>query len=138
MSQGLGVTRAVHDAIIAHAASAAPFEACGLLGGTLGAVTLFEPVVNAAASPVRFELDGTGMLAAERSIEDRGAAVVGVMHSHPSSLAWPSDTDVRDAAVYDPSGVFFHLIVSLAVEPPEVRGFRLRGSDRQRLDLRLV
>ena len=130
MTQGLGVTRAVHDAIVAHAIDCAPLEACGLLGAAGDLVVAFEPVENAAHSPTRFELDGGGMLAAERTIEDRGAEVMGVMHSHPTSPAWPSDTDVRDAAVYDPAGVFVHVIVSLADSTPDVRAFRLVGERR--------
>lgn len=132
MSQGLGVTQAVLDAIIAHATTCAPDEACGLLGGSGGTVTRFVPVTNAAQSTTNFELDGAGMLAAETAIERSGDDVVGVMHSHPATEAWPSPTDLRDAAVYDPSAQFVHLIVSLAADRPVVRAFRLDGMEPAR------
>lgn len=129
------MTHAVHTELVDHAVACAPLEACGLLGGTSASVTRFVPVLNSTASPTRFALDGAELLAAESTIERAGLEVVGVMHSHPSSPAWPSDTDLRDAAAYDPSGLFVHVIVSLASASPDVQAFRIVDAQRVRLDM---
>lgn len=124
----LRLTDSLYAAIVAHAKREAPIEACGLLAGSPEYVRSFHPVTNAAASERRFVLDGTEMLAAERLAEDSGDVIVGVMHSHTQTPAWPSATDIADAARFDPAGVFHHLIVSTATSPCEVRAFRLDGA----------
>jgi len=122
------------------ARAALPNEACGLLGGqqtsgvrnggsSTGAVAgvvsvaSVHPVRNDAASPTRFALDGQGMLDAERRIDDAGQVVLGVFHSHPSSAAVPSVRDLADAAVFDPAGVWVHVIVSMQGFAPNVAAY---------------
>jgi proteasome lid subunit RPN8/RPN11 len=52
---------------------------------------------------------------------DRGLEVVGFYHSHPSTAAWPSPTDVAEATYLES----VHLIVSLAGGVVEARLFRI-------------
>jgi len=49
--------------------------------------------------------------------------VVGFYHSHPVSPAQPSGQDLAEAAY--PGSI--HVIVSLMLDPAEVRGFRFEG-----------
>lgn len=107
----------------------APIEACGLLAGYAGRAVAFHPVTNIAASTRLFRLDGAEMLIAEQAAADAGHEIIGVMHSHTSTAAWPSATDRSDAARFDPFGAFHHLIVSTVSDPPDVRAFLLGSTD---------
>ena len=91
-------------------------------------VTGIHPVLNELASPTAFALDGQSMIDAEEMIDASGREVVGVMHSHPTSEAAPSERDVHDAARYDPAGTLVHLIVSMQGFAPTIRAFRYAGS----------
>ena len=76
-------------------------------------------------SPTRFLIDPKDHIAARRAARGRGLEVLGFYHSHPHSPAWPSPTDVAEAAY--PEAV--HLIVSLEGGGADARLFRIeRGS----------
>lgn len=79
-------------------------------------------------------MDGLAMIAAERAIDDRGDDLIGVLHSHPTSQAFPSDRDLADAARYDPHSVFVQLIVSLQGFAPTVRAFRYGQSTAETVE----
>ena len=117
----------VYSEVVAHALSGLPNEACGLLaapgGGDL--VSRFFPVRNAAASSQIYQLDDAEYLQVERTADDEGLALVAVMHSHTHTTAYPSPTDVRDAAAFDPFGALLYVIVSLKDPEPALRCYRL-------------
>jgi proteasome lid subunit RPN8/RPN11 len=55
--------------------------------------------------------------------EDDGFEVIGVMHSHTHSEAFPSPTDVAQA----PDPGWHYVIVTLKREVPEVRSFLINS-----------
>ena len=55
--------------------------------------------------------------------EDDGYEVIGVMHSHTHSEAYPSPTDVAQA----PDPGWHYVIVTLKREVPEVRSFLINS-----------
>ena len=121
--------------LVGMARAALPHEVCGLLVGPASidwessepiVVTGVERVHNAAASPIRFVLDPESMLRTERAIDEAGLVVVGVMHSHPTSEARPSVTDLADAQMYDPQAVYVQVIVSMQGFAPTIRAWRWR------------
>ena len=92
------VSRAVYDEMVAHASEERPFECCGLLAGTGGAITLSHRARNAAdLFGIRYELDPREYLKLSREIDDADLDLVGVYHSHPFTRAYPSATDVGQA-----------------------------------------
>lgn len=124
------------DEIITWCLAGRPNEACGLLAGpTLaaegGSPTRFLPLANAAASPYRYLIDPQEQLRAVLDIEDAGEEVWGIVHSHISSPAVPSDTDVGLAGWPDA----LYLICSLADEPPLVRAWSIRDGVVSEVDL---
>ena len=123
----LGLSRDVYDEILAHAVAGLPNEACGLFAAASEAadVAAFYPMTNAAASDRIYEFDGAEHLAAENRAEDAGLTVVGVMHSHTRSTAYPSPTDVAQAGRFDPLGVWHYVIVSLKHPEPALRSYRI-------------
>ncbi len=117
--------------VLAEAWRAYPLEGCGLLLGRDAASEIehFVPVTNAAASSRIFQLDPMGHMKAERLADDLGLQVVGVMHSHTHTAAYPSPTDEAEATKPLVPDWWHWLIVSLAWGLPESRSFRVAGDD---------
>jgi proteasome lid subunit RPN8/RPN11 len=117
----------VHELMVAHALRGLPDEACGLFASRPGStlVERFFPMTNAAASSQIYRLDGKEFLAVEADADAAGLEVIGVMHSHTHTSAYPSPTDVRDAEMSDPFGMWHFVIVSLKFPEPAVRSFRI-------------
>jgi proteasome lid subunit RPN8/RPN11 len=109
--------------MVGHAFDGLPDEACGLLAGdpTTGRVEVFYRCRNAAGSSRIYEVEPVDHLRADRDAEARGLEIVGVMHSHTHTDAYPSPTDVAQAV--DPS--WHYVIVSLRDEAPVLRSYLL-------------
>ena len=120
---GLALTEAVLKQIVGHAYDGLPDEACGLLGGdpATGRVSIFYPCRNAAASARVYTVDPRDHLRADRDAEGRGLEIVGVMHSHTHTEAYPSPTDVAQA----PDPAWHYVIVSLKRDSPVLRSYRI-------------
>lgn len=88
------VAREAFEAMTAHAAAAAPLEACGLLLGREGRVLEARPAANVHATPLsHFEIDPAALIAAYKAEREGKERLVGYYHSHPSGPAEPSATD---------------------------------------------
>lgn len=127
MRRVLRIQRSVHDELLAHLIAGLPDEACGLLGGRLGGegdpcvADLWYPSANMAASSRVYTIDPKVHLRADRDAEDRGAELVGVVHSHTHTEARPSPTDLAQA----PDPAWHYVIVSLRHGAPDLRSWRL-------------
>ena len=122
-SQRLVITDAIEQQIVDHARACKPHEMCGLLVGALGGeeAVEFHPCRNAAASAIIYTLDPKDYMRVEQSADDRGLAVIGVVHSHTQTEAYPSATDVAQAP--DPN--WNYAILSLKYDPPRLRNYRI-------------
>jgi proteasome lid subunit RPN8/RPN11 len=110
--------------MVAHAREDLPNECCGMVAGRDGEATEVIRVENAAASPLRYEMDPKEQYEAWKSIEERGDELLAIYHSHTKSAAYPSQTDVNQAVAW-PDQVY--LIVSLAdLDAPDVKGYFLK------------
>jgi proteasome lid subunit RPN8/RPN11 len=109
--------------MVGHAYDGLPDEACGLIAAPPGTadVEVFYPCRNVAESSRVYTIDPKDHLRADRDAEDRGLEIVGVVHSHTHSDAYPSPTDVAQAP--DPS--WHYVIVSLRDLAPMVRSYRI-------------
>jgi proteasome lid subunit RPN8/RPN11 len=111
--------------MIGHAYDGLPDEACGLLVGRAGPadakVTRFEPTENDAHSSKLYTIPPVAHLKIERAAEGEGLEVVGVMHSHTHTDAYPSPTDVAQA----PDPGWHYVIVSLRDDAPVLRSYRI-------------
>ena len=121
----LHVTPEVYDAMAALALVEYPLEACGLMAGEPGSnvITRFFPCRNIDQSARIYTIDPKDHLRAERTAEDAGLEIRGVMHSHTHTEAYPSPTDV--AAAPDPD--WHYLIVTLKRVKPEMRTYRIQA-----------
>ncbi len=119
----LNISETVLQQIGAHAISCYPEEACGLLVGTSATNTVleFHSCVNVARSARVYTLDPLQHLRTERDAESRGLEVIGVMHSHTHTEAFPSSTDIGQA----PDPAWNYMIVTLMRGVAEPRSFRI-------------
>jgi proteasome lid subunit RPN8/RPN11 len=112
------------DEMVAHAREDLPNECCGMVSGADGEASVVIPVVNSAASPLRFEMDPQGQYNALKAIEDDGKEMLAIYHSHTKSAAYPSQTDLNQAVSW-PDAIW--VIVSLEdPESPVVKGYWLK------------
>lgn len=109
--------------ILAHARAEAPNECCGLVASVDGVAVRVYPAANAAASPLRYEIDPAEQYRIEMEIEDNGWDLGAIYHSHTRSAPEPSETD-RNLAFHPDSA---YLIVGLANDPDaELRAWWIR------------
>ena len=121
----LRIPQSVIDQIGEHVIAGYPHEACGLLvgKGSLGEVLEFHPTENVAKSARVYTINAKQHLLIERDAEDRGLEVMGVVHSHTHTEAYPSPTDVAQA----PDPTWHYMIVTLKRGVPEPRNYRIVG-----------
>jgi proteasome lid subunit RPN8/RPN11 len=118
---GFHIRHEALDVIVDHARAAAPAECCGMLIGRDSSIDEAVRAKNIAADPTRFLIDPKDHIDAMRAARRRGLEVLGFYHSHPRSPAWPSPTDIAEAAYPDS----VHLIVSLESAAEDTRLFRI-------------
>jgi proteasome lid subunit RPN8/RPN11 len=124
----LKIARSHVDAMIAHARADHPDEACGVIVGPEGSdqpVRMIE-MLNADRSPTFFRFDPQEQLRLYREMDDRDEEIVVVYHSHTSTEAYPSRTDISYAA--EPQA--HYVLVSTAESgsdegPTQVRSYRI-------------
>jgi proteasome lid subunit RPN8/RPN11 len=110
------VPAGVRASLEEHARAELPNEACGLVVLRDGVAERYEAGRNAAASPYRFELEVDPEL---WFLEDDGFELA-VFHSHVSSPARPSRTDVENIGLWEGRP---YLILS--VRTGELAAFRI-------------
>jgi [CysO sulfur-carrier protein]-S-L-cysteine hydrolase len=116
------LSRALYDEMVSHARAEAPNECCGMVASSDGEAVKVYPAVNAAASPLRYEIDGAEQYRIQMDIDDAGHDLGAIYHSHTRSKPYPSQTDINLA--FYPEALY--VIVGLAAEEPEVRAFHIR------------
>ncbi len=123
--QAITLPKAVYDEIIAHAREGKPEEICGILRGRgTEAFELFRAENVATERIENYDVDPQ-MLLKQFAFEDAGDEMIGIYHSHPVSVAWPSATDAWNAH-YPES---YYLICSLEYDDaPILRAFRMLAS----------
>lgn len=117
--------------MLAAAWDAYPLEACGLLIGRPGgdAVERFVPIRNEAESSRVYRLDGREYAKAALAADDEGLDIIGVMHSHTHTAAYPSPTDVAEAQKPLVPPNWHWVIVSLGWGFPELHSFKISAAD---------
>ena len=114
------------EALVEHARSEDPNEACGLIVGDRpaaegGRPLRFEPTRNKAASPSRYEIHPDDLLRLTIATDDADEVFWAIVHSHVRSPAYPSPTDLGLA--FYPDAIY--LLVSLAEDEPALGAFRI-------------
>ena len=107
------------DQIVAQARDEAPNECCGIIGARDGRAAAVYPVRNAAASPLRYEIDPKEQLQVFEALDESNLEIGAIYHSHTRSAPEPSQTDINLA--FYPDAVY--VIVGVAGEQDDVRAW---------------
>jgi proteasome lid subunit RPN8/RPN11 len=126
------IPRALYDQMIEHAREEAPNECCGMLASRDGQVVEIHRARNAAASPLRYEIDGADQYRIQMEIYDADMELGAIYHSHTRTEPYPSQTDINLA--FYPEALY--VIVGLAGDEPNVRAYTI--CDGQVADAELV
>lgn len=111
-------------AMVAHARTDHPDEACGLLAGPEGSDRPERHIamLNAERSPTFYRFDAQEQLKVWRELEAAGEAPVVIYHSHTATEAYPSRTDIAYAA--EPEAHYV-LISTRDPDRHELRSYRI-------------
>ena len=116
------ISQELFDEMVAHAVQDAPNECCGMIATRDGEAVTVHRATNAAASPLRYEIDGAEQYRIQMAIDDADLDLGAIYHSHTRSAPYPSQTDINLA--FYPEALY--VIVGLAGKDPDVRAFEIR------------
>jgi [CysO sulfur-carrier protein]-S-L-cysteine hydrolase len=124
----LKIAREHVDAMIAHAREDHPDEACGVIVGPEDSdvPTRLVRMINADRSPTFFRFEPEEQFALYKAMSAAGEEIVVVYHSHTSTEAYPSRTDIALASEPQAHYVLVSTAESGASEGPvSVRSYRI-------------
>ena len=108
--------------MVDHAKKEWPLECCGILGGKGEVVEKAFELRNAEESAVRYFMDPQEQLRIFEEMEGQSMEMVAIYHSHPHTIPFPSETDVKMAFYPEVSSI----IISLKDERnPLIKAFRI-------------
>ncbi|MDQ6835144.1 MAG: M67 family metallopeptidase [Actinomycetota bacterium] len=116
------ISRQLLDQMVTHALTDAPNECCGMIAADDGQAVKVYRARNAAASPLRYEIDGAEQYRIQMAIDDEGLDLGAIYHSHTRTAPYPSQTDINLAFYPDA----LYVIVGLAVSEPEIKAYEIR------------
>lgn len=117
-----------------HAKTGLPEEVCGYLAGVGREVTRQYRLTNIDHSNEHFSFDPAEQFQVVREARKAGLEILANYHSHPETPARPSQEDIRLA--FDPN--ISYVIVSLAVELPDIKSFRIQNGEVEREEIQVV
>jgi proteasome lid subunit RPN8/RPN11 len=116
------IPKSIYQQIVEHARKESPAECCGILGGKGDTVEKAFALQNAEKSPIRYSMSPQEQLRIFEEIEKESMEMLAIYHSHPHTIPFPSETDVRLAFYSEVSSI----IISLKErENPIVKAFRI-------------
>jgi proteasome lid subunit RPN8/RPN11 len=121
----------LYQQLIDHAQEEAPNECCGMVAAREGEAVRVIRARNAAASPLRYEIDGAEQLKIYNEIEEAGLDLGAIYHSHTRTEPYPSQTDIS-LAFYPES---LYVIVGVAGAEAEIRAFSIRDGQVEETEL---
>ncbi len=125
------MARDLYEEIVAHAREDAPKECCGMIASRAGEAVKVYRAENAAASALRYEIDGAEQYRIQMAIDDADLDLGAIYHSHTRSEPYPSQTDINLA--FYPEALY--LIVGVAGAEPLVRAFTIRDGSVSEAEL---
>ena len=135
MTNTLSISHELFNGIISHCKETYPDEACGLLAGKMNIIKRIYKITNIRHSKIDYEMDPKEQLKCEKEIKDSGLKVIGIYHSHPSTQAYPSQTDVMraywpgdpDMPIYPDIG---YMIIGPVDDDIKVRVFKINSGQK--------
>ncbi len=116
------IPQTIIDEMLTHAREGYPNEVCGLMAGKNGLVSTIFRTTNIDESSISYMIEPAEQFRAFKAMRAEGLELMAIYHSHPTSPAYPSQTDVRLAYYAEAA----YLIASLQnVGAPVIKGFRI-------------
>lgn len=115
------IPETIFKKMVDHALREAPLECCGMLVGKGRTVHRIYEMRNADRSRVSYFMAPEEQLEVFMEIERDGLDLVAIYHSHPHTIPFPSEKDVRLALSPDVA----YIIISLKDGGTSVKGFRM-------------
>jgi proteasome lid subunit RPN8/RPN11 len=108
--------------MIDHTRKEWPLECCGILGGKEKTVQKAFELKNTEKSPVQYSMSPQDQLKVFEEMEKESMEMIAIYHSHPHTIPFPSETDVKLAFYQDISSI----IISLKEkENPILKAFQI-------------
>ena len=108
--------------MVDHAKREWPLECCGILGGNDKTVQKSFEFQNTEKSPVLYSMSPREQMKVFEEMEKESMKMVAIYHSHPHTIPFPSETDVKLTFYPDVSSI----IISLKEEEnPVVKAFQI-------------
>lgn len=127
------IARELFDEMVAHALQDAPNECCGMIASRDGEAVKVHRATNAAASPLRYEIDGAEQYRIQMTIDDEDLELGAIYHSHTRSEPYPSQTDINLAFYPDA----LYVIVGVAGDEPDVRAYEIHDGQVSETELQV-
>ncbi len=116
------IPKSIFNGMVEHAKKESPLECCGILGGKDHTVKKAFELKNAEESPIRYSMAPQDQLRIFEEMEKGAMEMVAIYHSHPQTIPFPSETDVKLAFYPEMTSI----IISLKEEEnPVVKAFRI-------------
>lgn len=122
-------------AMIDHARTTFPEEACGLVVIRPPHMMRFLPLANSLRSETAYDIDPALLVSTFRQLRESHEELLAIFHSHPKGPAHPSKLDLERAFYPEVA----HIIVSLAdPERPQIRAFRIIEGEAFEIELHAI
>jgi proteasome lid subunit RPN8/RPN11 len=115
------IPKSIYQGMVEHAKKESPLECCGILGGKGHTVEKAFELQNAEKSPMRYAISPQEQMKVFEEMEKGAMEMVAIYHSHPQTIPFPSEIDVKFAFYPDVASI----IISLKEEEPAVKVFRI-------------
>jgi proteasome lid subunit RPN8/RPN11 len=116
------IPKSILHEMIKHAKKESPLECCGILVGNGDTVEKAFDLENAERSPIRYSISPQEQMKVYEEMENLALEMVAIYHSHPQTIPFPSETDVKFALYPEVASI----IVSLKENEPVVKAFRIK------------
>ncbi len=118
----LRIPKTIYQEMLDHARKEWPLECCGILGGRDKTVQKSFELRNTEESPVLYSMSPQEQMKVFEEMEKESMEMIAIYHSHPHTLSFPSETDVKLAFYPDVSSI----IISLKEdENPVMKAFQI-------------
>ena len=119
----LKIPKAIFQGIVEHAKRESPLECCGILSGKQKTVQKVFELKNMEESPIQYSMSPQDQMKVFEEIDRESMEMIAIYHSHPHTIPFPSETDVKLAFYPDISSI----IISLKEEKkPVVKAFQIK------------
>jgi proteasome lid subunit RPN8/RPN11 len=115
------IPKTIYQEMLDHARKERPLECCGILSGKEKTVQKIFELKNIEESSVKYSMSPRDQLKVFEEMEKESMEMIAVYHSHPHTIPFPSETDVKLAFYPDISSI----IISLKEEDPIMKAFQI-------------